>query len=96
MTAPAYPKGDLRRTLIVLGAIHEARGSTILKIVTRTGLDKKTVSDLIIKAQEQAGVQITKTGPKYTIVDFGPVFKMNGCKLALKGALNTPIISSSQ
>ena len=93
MTTPAYPKGDLRRMLAVLGAIQEAREATILQVVTRTGLDKKTVSDLIAKAQEQAGVQITKSGPKYTIVDLGPVFKIAGCKLALTGALNALILS---
>ena len=58
MDAPQYPKGDLRRMLVVLGAIQEAEGATLVQIVARTGLDKKTVSDLIVKAQEQASVQV--------------------------------------
>ena len=95
MAAPAYPKGDLRRMLAVLAVIQEARGATILQVVTRTGLDKKTVSDLITKTQQQAGVQVSKAGPKYTISDLGPVFKVSEGKLALKGALNPPIIGSS-
>lgn len=85
---PKYPKGDLRRMLMVLGAIHEAGGATLVQIVARTGLDNKTVSDLIVKAQEQAGVQVTKTGAKYSIESMGPVIKTSGCKLALTGALN--------
>jgi len=86
--APQYPKGDLRRMLVVLGAISEAGGATLVQIVARTGLDKKTVSDLIIKAQDQASVQIEKVGSKYNILNIGPVFKLAGCKMALTGALN--------
>jgi hypothetical protein len=94
--APPYPKGDLRRMLVVLGAIQEAGDATLVQIVARTGLDKKTVSDLIGKAQEQAGVKIDKTGASYSITELGQVFKSVGVKLALQGALNTPIIESSK
>ncbi len=85
---PEYHKGDLRRTLMVLGAILEAEGATLVQIAARTGLDKKTVSDLIGKAQVQAAVKVEKVGSTYTIVDLGPVFKATGCELALTGALN--------
>jgi len=88
VTAPKYKKGDLRRMLMVLGAIHEAGEASLVQLVSRTGLDNKTVSDLILKAQEQAGVQVTKTGSKYSIDGMGPVLKTSGCKLALTGALN--------
>lgn len=87
-TPPTYPKGDLRRMLMVLGAIDEAGEATLVQIATRTGLDNKTVSDLIAKAQEQAGVVIAKTGAKYSITDFGPVLKKKGVNLSLRGALN--------
>lgn len=87
-SSPPYPKGDLRRMLVVMGAIHEAGEATVLQIVKRTGLDKKTVSDLIAKSKEQAGVVVEKTGSKYKIVDLGPVLKEDGCKKALTGALN--------
>jgi len=83
-----YPKGDLRRMLAVLGAIQEVGEASLVQLVARTGLDKKTVSDLIVKAREQAGVIVTKSGAKYSIDDFGPVFKAAGCKKALTGALN--------
>ncbi|MES2877490.1 MAG: hypothetical protein V4713_03640 [Pseudomonadota bacterium] len=94
--APKYPKGDLRRMLAVLGAIQEAGGATLVQIVVRTGLDKKTVSDLIGKSQAQAGVQIDKTGANYSLADLGPVFKASGMKLALQGALNAPIIEPNK
>lgn len=85
---PTYPKGDLRRMLVVLGAIQEAGEASLIQIAARTGLDKKTVSDLIVKSQEQAGVNVLKAGSKYRIESLGPVFKAEGCKKALIGALN--------
>jgi len=85
---PTYPKGDLRRMLMVLGALVEAKSATIVQIAARTGLDKKTVSDLIGKAVTQASVEIEKTGAKYRIMNLGPVFKKTGVNLSLTGALN--------
>lgn len=93
---PTYPKGDLRRMLMVLGAIQETGGATLVQIVARTCLDKKTVSDLIAKSQEQAGVKIVKAGANYSITELGQVFKSSGLKLALQGVLNAPIIEPSK
>jgi len=39
--APPYPKGDLRRMLVVLGAIDELDVATLVRMAERTGLDKK-------------------------------------------------------
>lgn len=83
-----YPKGDLRRMLVVLAAIDSMPVATLVKIVARTGLDKKTVFNLIQQAAEQAHVSIQKAGPIYSISDWGPVFKKAGAKMALTGALN--------
>lgn len=77
----SYPKGDLRRMLVVLGAIHQCGEATLVQIVARTGLDNKTVSDLIAKAQEQAGVIMEKSGSSYRITSLGPVLKKNGLLL---------------
>lgn len=87
-----YPKGDLRRMLLVLAAIDDLPGATLVKIAERTGLDKKTVFNLIHQASVQAHVGIIKTGPVYMITDWGPVIKRAGAKLALTGALNAPSI----
>src|SRR5450830_1228846 len=78
----SYPKGDLRRMLSVLAAIDATPEATLVKVVARTGLDKKTVTNLIAQAGEQAGVKITKTGPVYTLEDWGPIFKRTGAKMA--------------
>lgn len=85
---PTYDKGDLRRMLMVLGALLEAGEASLVQTAARTGLDKKTVSDLIVKAQEQGAVIVSKVAAKYSIQELGPVFKASGCKKALTGALN--------
>jgi hypothetical protein len=91
----AYPKGDLRRLLAVLGAIEETEQATLVKVVARTGLDKKTVTHLVAQAREQANVEIGKVGPVYTVEDWGPVIQPEAGRLALQGALITPVVSTA-
>jgi hypothetical protein len=79
-----YPKGDLRRMLIVLAAIAETRGATLVQIAARTGLDKKTVTRMVAQAREQAGVVVRKNAARYTIAAWGPVIRADGARLALK------------
>jgi hypothetical protein len=47
-----------------------------------TRIDKKTVTNLIEQAREQAGVVIAKPSPAYTIQEWGPVIKKPGQKCA--------------
>ena len=82
-----YAKGDLRRMLMVLGAIDDKGGATLVQIASATGLDKKTVQDLVAKASVQAGVKVCKTGTVYSVEDWGPVIRKSGAKLALRGNL---------
>lgn len=91
---PQYPKGDLRRMLAVLAAIDAVADATLVKVVARTGIDKKTVTVLVKQACEQAGVRVEKEGAIYRLVDWGPVLKKGGAKMALTGALNAPTIGS--
>lgn len=88
--APAYPKGDLRRMLVVLAAIDSVSPASLVRIAERTGIDKKTVTNLIEQARTQAGVSITKNGPVYQIDDWGPIIKEEGALMCLQGALNAP------
>lgn len=88
--APQYPKGDLRRMLSVLGAIDELDVATLVRIAERTGLDKKTIINLIDQARIQAGVEIEKNGAVYSIKQWGPIIKQEGALMGLRGALNAP------
>jgi len=83
-----------RRSLAakVLAAIDSMPDATLVKVVAKTGLDKKTVTNLITQAGEQAGVRIIKSGPVYTLESWGPIIKRSGAKMALTGALNAPTI----
>jgi hypothetical protein len=87
---PQYPKGDLRRMLTVLAAIDSLESATLVKLAERTGIDKKTVTNLIDQARTQAGVLIEKNGAVYSIQEWGPVIKKNGARMCLTGALNAP------
>lgn len=84
-----YPKGDLRRMLIVLAAMDTMSEATLVKIVASTRLDKKTVTNLIATAQEQAQVEIVKDGPVYTLVNWGPALAKEGALSALDHKLGT-------
>jgi len=86
--APQYPKGDLRRMLVVLGAIDELDVATLVRIAERTGLDKKTITNLIDQARVQAGVTVDKTEAVYSIRAWGPVINREGALIYLHGALN--------
>ncbi|CAN7631136.1 hypothetical protein [Massilia sp. LjRoot122] len=87
--APQYPIRDVRRMLMVLGAIDLLKPATLVRISELTGLDKKSVTSLISRAQEQTGVAIEKTGAVYAVADWGPVLKRAGCRLALEGEIGT-------
>ncbi len=72
--------------LSVLGAIALSKdGATLVAISEKTGLDRKTASDLIQQAAEQAGVVISKDGSIYRMVDIGRTFKLVGLKAAIEG-----------
>ena len=90
-----YPKGDLRRMLVVLAAMDLPQGASLVQIAERSGLDKKSVTRLIDQAREQAGVVVLKKGAVYHVENWGPVVKKAGAKLALTGALNAPTIEGS-
>ena len=76
--------------LAVLAAIDSLESATLVKLAERTGIDKKTVTNLIDQARTQAGVLIEKNGAVYSIREWGPVIKKNGARMCLTGALNAP------
>jgi len=78
--------------LSVLAAIDSIEQATLVKIVALTNIDKKTVTNLIAQAREQAGVSIVKNGAVYSIENWGAVIKKSGAKMCFTGALNAPKI----
>lgn len=96
LTPPAkYTKGDLRRMLAVLGAIHQLKDeATLVQIARLTSYNTKTIQTQIERAVREACVEIAKDGPRYTVVDWGPVIKQRSAMLALAGNLGTPSAES--
>lgn len=84
---PCYPKGDLRRLLAVIAAIDAAGEASLTDIEKATGLNRKTIFDLIEKAKEQANLTIAKEGYYYRIVDWGVVINPEGARMAYTGQL---------
>lgn len=78
--------------LSVLAAIDSVKPATLVKLAERTGLDKKTVTNLIEQARVQAGVVVAKNGSAYSIEDWGPVIKEEGAQMCLTGTVNAPKI----
>lgn len=72
--------------LVVLAAIDSLAPATLVKLAERTGIDKKTVTNLIEQARQQAGVRIVKSGAQYSIEEWGPIIKKAGAKMCLSGA----------
>lgn len=68
--------------LSVLGVIDSPNGATLTQIAATTGLDRKTVFDLIEKAADQADVRIEKIDSNYILKDLGPTFKDKGVSAA--------------
>lgn len=68
----------MRRMLSVLAAIDTLPIATLMTIVARTGLDKKTITRMVEQAREQAGLDIEKLGPVYRIKSWGNILRREG------------------
>lgn len=74
--------------LAAIQGLQSARqGASLVQLVEATGLDKKTVFNLIRVATMQAGVHIKQVKANYRIVDWGPLLLPEGAALALTGNL---------
>jgi hypothetical protein len=85
-----YPKGDLNRIWLVLGAIDALERATLLTITNSTGMPKGSVNDVLKKllSGQVAGVCIKKEGAVYSIENWADfrlsikeIFDENACRL---------------
>lgn len=70
-----YPKGDVRRLLVLAAAVDALERPTITSLAKYTGHNKGTISKDINKLNEQLGVIITKTDSVYEIQSWGDLLK---------------------
>lgn len=67
-----FPKGDLNRIWVVLGAIDCLDNPTLANITKSVGMPKSSVSDAIKKilSGQVAGVTLEKSGSEYRIKEW--------------------------
>lgn len=67
-----YPKGDLNRIWLVLGAIDSLERPTLVSISKAIDMPKGSVNDVIKKLLDGqvAGVTIKKTGAVYKVISW--------------------------
>jgi hypothetical protein len=84
-----YPKGDLNRIWLVLGAIDALERATLLNITIGTGMPKSSVNDVLkrLLSGQVAGVCIKKEGAVYSIESWADfrlsikeIFDENSCE----------------
>lgn len=75
-----FPKGDARRALYVMLALHESNGGlTLNQLAAITGYFKSNLVSTL-KSFEQFGVVLEKEDFVYRISDWGPILKKTGLK----------------
>lgn len=67
-----FPKGNLNRIWLVLGAVNALDSPTLLNIANAIDMPRPTVNDALKKLLEGqvAGVTIEKQGTEYRIVEW--------------------------
>lgn len=79
---PEFPKGDVRRLLVLALAISELERPTLTTLSEATGHHKQTIKDDAEKLGPQLGIRVEKEqdGPVYHLIEWGPLFKTNSIK----------------
>lgn len=80
MSYPTFPKGDVRRLLVLALAIAELPRPTLTSLSSATGQHKQCVKDDAEKLGLQLGIQVEKTGPVYSIASWGPLFNVKAVR----------------
>ena len=70
-----YPKGDVRRLLVLAAAVDALERPTLTSLAKYTGHNKGTIGKDISKLNEQLGVVISKTDSVYQIQSWGDLLK---------------------
>lgn len=67
-----FPKGDINRVWLVLGALDSLEKTTLVNIANVIGMPKSTVNDVLIKLVkgQVAGVTVIKVKAEYKITEW--------------------------
>ncbi|WP_454727930.1 MULTISPECIES: hypothetical protein [Cupriavidus] len=90
-TAGRFPKGDVRRLMVLLAAIEALPRATITTLAEATAHNKGTIAADIDKLREQFGVAIAFDTPVYRLDDWGPLLRPKG----VRGFRPTPPVATA-
>lgn len=85
-----FPKGNLNRIWLVLGALDALEKPTLVNITNAIGMPKASVNDVLIKLVDGqvAGVTVEKVNTEYKIIEWvnlkkevKKIYKDNACKV---------------
>ena len=85
-----FPKGNLNRIWLVLGALDALEKPTLVNITNAIGMPKASVNDVLIKLVDGqvAGVTVEKVKTEYKIIEWvnlkkevKKIYKNNACKV---------------
>lgn len=85
-----FPKGNLNRIWLVLGALDALEKPTLVNITNAIGMPKASVNDILIKLVDGqvAGVTVEKVNAEYKIIEWlnirkevKQIYKNNACKV---------------
>lgn len=85
-----FPKGNLNRIWLVLGALDSLESPTLVNLTKATGMPKASVNDTLIKLTggQVAGVTVEKQDAEYRVVEWldfrktvKAIYTDNACKV---------------
>ena len=85
-----FPKGNLNRVWLVLGALDALEKPTLVNITNAIGMPKASVNDVLIKLidGQVAGVTVEKVNTEYKIIEWvslkkgvKKIYKNNACRV---------------
>ena len=85
-----FPKGNLNRIWVVLGALDSLEKTTLVNITKACGMPKASVNDVLIKLidGQVAGVKVEKIGKEYHIAEWtnfrkkiNEIYSNSSCKV---------------
>ncbi len=75
-----FPKGDVRRLLVLVAAIDRLERPTITTLAKYTGHNKGVIQKDVAKVSEQLGIIVEKHDATYSVSDWGEIVKKRAVK----------------
>lgn len=81
---PQYPDNDIRRLMVLLGAIDLLERPTQSAVADLSGYARDQIDAGVVRLREECGVNLHRVGEIYHIEDWGPLLTPEGVQRLLK------------